>query len=153
MPSDLRERDLREFLGRMASEMPTPDETPPRAILRARTRLARTAFWAAVVAAIGLAGAIGGVRALLVAEPGRPGGEDEQPPTVSAGWTRVDSPSYGYSIWLPPDWTFTPTTIPWAWGEPRRSDVVQASGQDSPTTGFSFNNLTNPPGPNISSAR
>jgi hypothetical protein len=140
MPSDLREHDLRAFLEHMAAEMPTPADVPSGAIRRARTRLAGTAVGTALAVAIAFAGAVGGVRALLHAEPNRPARDDQQP-TVPADWQTFDSPSYGYSISIPPDWTVEPTTIQWAWGEPRRSDVVQARGQDSPTSGFSFNIL------------
>jgi streptogramin lyase len=75
MSAELREPDFRAFLQRMAAEMPTLEETPPRAVRRASRRLTRNAILAVLAAVLVAAGSLSGVRGLLRAEP-RPAGPD-----------------------------------------------------------------------------
>ena len=90
MPTDLDERDLRVFLGRMAEEMPTPAETPPAAIRRARTRLALTAVIGTLAAVLVIVGSFSGVRTLLRAEPSVPAATGPTPPDPGSSPLRVD---------------------------------------------------------------
>jgi streptogramin lyase len=83
MSSDLRERDVREFLDRMAAEMPTPMQVPPGAMRRVRGRLARTAIAGVLVVVLVAAGSITGVRVLLRAEPTRPADDTRHEPIVA----------------------------------------------------------------------
>ncbi len=83
MSSDLRERDVREFLDRMAAEMATPMQVPPGAMRRVRGRLARTAIAGVLVVILVAVGSIGGVRALLRAEPTRPADDTQHDPIVA----------------------------------------------------------------------
>lgn len=83
MPSDLREHDLRAFLGRMAGEMPVPEEVPPRAVRRAHTRLVRTTVAAVLGAVLVVVGSVSGLRSLIRAEPNRPADETPLPPIVA----------------------------------------------------------------------
>ena len=69
MSSDLRENEVREFLERMATEMPTPMQVPPRAIGRARRKLARTFLAGSLAAGLAVVGVLSGTRAILRSEP------------------------------------------------------------------------------------
>jgi streptogramin lyase len=69
MSSDLREPEVREFLERMASEMPTPMQVPPAAIRRARRKLARTVIAGSLAAGVAVFGVLSGTRAILRSGP------------------------------------------------------------------------------------
>jgi hypothetical protein len=67
--------------------------------------------------ALGIAVAVGAIlvaRGLTVSLPDDVG---TTPTPAPEGRARFDSPSYGYSIVYPSDWTVEPATVPWAWGE------------------------------------
>ncbi len=123
------ERDVREMLRRRADAISSLPTDPPAALRRARRRIVLTlgATLAAVAALI--VGTVVGVDRLTVAPPPRPA---TPPGPVPEGWVRFESPFYGYSIAVPDGSTMTPSS-PWAWGEPRRADVIRANGPE-----FSF---------------
>lgn len=104
-------------------EMPEP--AFDRLVVK-RTRLARRRRVGALIVATGIA--VGG--AVLMARawfpPTHTPAHLPTPTVVPQDWVRFDSPFSGYSISLPPDWTVTPATSAWVWGDPRRSDLVSA---------------------------
>lgn len=131
--------DQRERFERAFEHFEMPEPALER-LLRRRDRKQRNRRIAAGVVALALVALVfgGWLRALTLDRP-IPGERPEPSPSPSAGGTvRFDSPLYGYSIDVPvgspaADSFVTPATIPWAWGEPRRADVIRIDG---PT--FSF---------------
>lgn len=127
--------DQRERFERAFELFEMPDPAFDR-LVRRRDRKRRNQRLAAAATALLIAAGTGALlgRSWFSSQP-IPLDEPTPPPGVSA---RFESPFYGYSIAVPdawPDaWTVTPASSPWAWGEPRRADIVQASG---PT--YSFN--------------
>ncbi len=117
---DQRERFERAF---QLFEMPEP---ALERLLRRRERKQRNRRITAGVLALALVALVfgGWLRALTLDRP-IPGDTPTPSPSPSAGGTvRFDSSLYGYSIDVPVDYYVTPATIPWAWGGPRRADVI-----------------------------
>lgn len=129
---DERERFERAF---ELFEMPEP---ALERLLSRRDRKRRNQRIAAGVVAGVMLLAVGAIfgRAWLTSEP-QPADVPTPTPETS---TSFESPFYGYSIVLPPDWWATPAEIVWAEGEPPRSDSLNAhvtrEGSD-----YSFNVL------------
>ncbi|MBI2238755.1 MAG: hypothetical protein HYU54_09575 [Actinobacteria bacterium] len=129
------ERDVREMLRRRADAISSLPTDPPAALRRARRRIVLTLGATLATVAALIVGTVVGVDRLTVAPPPRPA---TPPGPVPEGWVRFESPFYGYSIAVPDEGPelahlVTPASTPWAWGEPRRADVIRIDG---PT--FSF---------------
>ena len=104
MSSDLREPEVREFLERMAQEMPTPLEVPPVALRRARGKLARTFIAGSLAAALAVVGVVSGTRAILRSEP-QPGDDGQRVPIVPLTGVASSNFLVPISITVPESWT------------------------------------------------
>jgi YVTN family beta-propeller protein len=85
MSSDVRDREVREFLFRMANEAPASASTPRAALRRAHRRLALTGFVGLVVVGLVAYGAFSGIRAIEASPTERPADQGGSPTTITVG--------------------------------------------------------------------
>jgi YVTN family beta-propeller protein len=85
MSSDVRDREVREFLLRMANEAPASASAPRAALRRAHHRLALTGFIGLMVVGLVVFGAVSGIRAIEAAPTQRPADQGGSPTTITVG--------------------------------------------------------------------
>jgi YVTN family beta-propeller protein len=85
MSSDVQDREVREFLLRLASEAPVSPTTPRAVLRRAHRHLALTGLFGVVVVGLVAYGAIAGIRAIQASPMERPADQGGSVTTITVG--------------------------------------------------------------------